>query len=114
MKKILLAASTATLIAFAGTPTVLAQENRPTFRPLEMWACSFNEGMDQDDMNDVYEEIGEDNGDIRYGAWQLNPYLIGNLPNEFDFPYVGSWLNGNVMGEDVTNMHTGAHESNES
>jgi len=114
MKKILLAASTATLIAFAGIPTVLAQENQPTARPIEMWACSFNDGMDQDDMNDVYEEIDEDNGDARYGAWQLNPYLIGNLPNEFDFLYVGSWQNGNVMGEDLTSMHTGAYESNES
>ena len=46
MKKFLLAATTAALISLTGMQTAVAQDNRPGFYPIEMWACSFNDRHD--------------------------------------------------------------------
>ena len=100
MKKFLLAATTAALISLTGMQTAVAQDNRPGFYPIEMWACSFNDRKDQDDMDSVYEQIAEE-GDTPYAAWQLNPYMAGNRNDQFDFIYIGAWPNGNMMGSDV-------------
>ncbi|MGI9203774.1 MAG: hypothetical protein ACR2Q3_07170 [Woeseiaceae bacterium] len=112
MKKVLLAATMAALIMVNGIPTANAQENRPGVFPIEMWACSFLDRKDQDDMDSVYEQISEDS-DAAYAAWQLNPYMVGNRAEQFDFLYVGAWQDGNVMGGDVESMFAGPYESTE-
>jgi hypothetical protein len=78
-----------------------AQDGPPQFRPLEVWACSFNDGMDQDDMDDVYEEIVEASGDTAYSAFQLTPYFRGTFGPNIDFVYLGAWADGSVMGADM-------------
>jgi len=110
MKKLLLAATTAALILLSGLQTALAQENRPGFFPIEMWACSFLDRKDQDDMNAVYEQIAEE-GDVPYASWQLNPYMAGNRDDQFDFIYVGTWGSGNAMGGDIAKLISGEYES---
>jgi hypothetical protein len=112
MKKFLLAATTAALISLTGMQTAVAQDNRPGFYPIEMWACSFNDRKDQDDMDSVYEQIAEE-GDTPYAAWQLNPYMAGNRNDQFDFIYIGAWPNGNMMGSDVANLFSGVYQSSE-
>jgi len=112
MKKLILAAFAAALTILTVVPAAFAQENRPNISPIEMWACTFKDRKDQDDMNAVYEQI-EEESDAAYGAWQLDPWLAGNLNQQFDFLYVGIWANGNVMGGDVANLFSGATSSGE-
>ena len=110
MKKFSVAAIAAILTLPAGISGALAQENRPGWYPLEMWACSFKDRKDQDDMDAVYKMISEET-DTPYGAWQMNPYLVGNRIEDFDFIYIGAWPNGNVMGADIANLFSGQYAS---
>lgn len=79
-----------------------AQNGPPQFRPIEIWACSFNDGMDQSDMDDVYEDLVESVGDTPYAAFQMNPYYAGQFGQNFDFIYLGAWADGAVMGADMS------------
>jgi len=101
MKRRLLAAAMVALTLSTGMSTSQAQDGPPQFRPVELWACTFRDGKDQDDMDDVYKEIEEDGGDAKYAAYQLNPYFAGNLGDEFDFIYIGVWDSGSEMGSDL-------------
>jgi hypothetical protein len=101
MKRLLLAMTSAALTLSMAVSTTQAQDGVPQFVPVEMWACSFNDGKDQEDMDDVYDLfIGEDN-ESPYAAWQINPYFAGNLNQQFDFLYLGAWANGAAMGAGV-------------
>lgn len=113
MKKLILAAFAAALTILTVVPGAFAQDNRPGVFPIEMWACTFKDRKDQDDMDAVYEQIDAES-DAAYGAWQLNPWMAGDLNQQFDFLYIGAWASGNVMGADVANLFSGDSESSES
>jgi len=103
MKRLIIAAATAALTLSMGTEITLAQDGgAPEFRPLEIWACSFRDRKDQDDLSDVYERLVEANGDDAYAAFQLNSYFRG-ANQDFDFLYVGVWQDGTTMGSNLTN-----------
>jgi hypothetical protein len=113
MKRLLLAASAATIaVCLAGTPAG-AQDGGPAFQPLEMWACTFRDRMDQGDMDGVYERVAEGTGDTPYAAWQLTPYMAGNRYKDFDFIYLGAWPDGSTMGADLENYFTNAGDAAE-
>lgn len=98
MKRILLAVLSAALTLTAGMSTASAQDGVPQFRPVEMWACTFNDRKDQDDMDNVYDMIREGSSDSPYAAWQLNPYFVGTRIQQFDFLYLGAWASASDMG----------------
>jgi hypothetical protein len=100
MKRLLLAAVSATLSMTLVT-TTSAQDSPPQFLPVEMWACTFNNGRDQEDMDDVYDIFINEENESPYAAWQLNPYFVGNRNQQFDFLYLGAWANGSAMGAGV-------------
>jgi hypothetical protein len=112
MKKLLLAAFTAALSLGIGISTAFAQDG-PQFRPVELWACTFRDGKDQEDMDDVYEMIEEGTGDAQYAAFQINPYFAGNRNQEFDFIYLGVWNSGSEMGADLANYFASNQEAGE-
>lgn len=103
MKRKTLAAVVAVCTLLISGPATFAQDSGPTFRPLEMWACQYNDGNDQEDMNEVYDVVREVVGDNRYASWQLNPFYVGNLVQDFDFIYIGTWADGSTMGTDLQN-----------
>lgn len=102
MKKILISLATAMVLATSGVSIGFAQDGGPPqFRPVEMWACSYRDGKDQGDLDNIYEGLIEASGDTAYAAWHLNPYFAGNLSDQFDFLYLGAWADSSVMGGDV-------------
>ena len=101
MTRLLISALITLLACAAGLAPSQAQDGPPQFRPLEVWACSFNDGMDQGDMDDVYEDLVADTGDTAYAAFQINPYFAGQFGQNFDFVYLGAWADGSVMGADL-------------
>ena len=113
MKKVII--GTAAFLLTIGMMPSQAQDGPPQFRPLEMWVCNFLDGRDQDDMDDVYEEIVEAEGDNAYAAFHLNPFIAGNLGQNMDFIYLGVWADGSVMGSDMSsylgNDETGWNET---
>lgn len=110
MKRLLLAALSAAFALSMGIPTTYAQDG-PAFRPVELWACSFRDGKDQEDMNDAYAYFTD--GDAPYAGFQLNPYFAGNLTDNFDFIYLGVWESGSAMGADLASYLATGEEAAE-
>lgn len=52
-------------------------------------------------MNSVYEMIEANDDTGGYAAWQLNPYMTGNLGQNMDFIYLGAWADNSTMGADL-------------
>ena len=101
MIRLLISALATVSIYAVGLASAQAQDGPPQFRPLEIWTCSFNDGKDQGDMDDVYESLVEDAGDTAYAAFQINPYFAGQFAQNFDFVFLGAWADGSVMGADL-------------
>ena len=99
MKRSMLAAVATVCTLFFGMSISVAQDGPSHFRPVEIWSCSFNDGMDMDDMNDVYEDINEGPGDSSYSGFHLDPYFVGARSQDFDFIYLGVWENGSDMSD---------------
>ena len=111
MRRLLTAAVTAACTLCMGISASFAQDGPPQFRPVEMWACSFNNGKDQGDMDKVYEDIVVESGDSAYAAFQLNAYFRSN--QEFDFLYLGAWADGSTMGAGIGTDMTGDTDAGE-
>jgi hypothetical protein len=62
-------------------------------------------------MDNVYSMFSESSAN--YAAFQLYPYFVGGLRDEFDFIYVGVWESGSAMGSDLTNYFTNNQEAAE-
>ncbi len=99
MKKLIIG-TTAFLMTIGMMPSQ-AQDGPPQFRPVEMWACKYRDRKDQSDMNSVYESFVEVIGDDAYGAWHLNPWIVGNRTELFDFIFLGAWETASGMGSDM-------------
>ena len=67
--------------------------------PVELYACTFNDGQDMEDLEEVIEDWTEymDGQDIDdYAAWTLMPFFYG-VEQEFDFIWMGAFADGNAM-----------------
>lgn len=100
MKRLLLAAMIAACTLFTGMGLTFAQDGPPQFAPVELWACDFRDGMDQGDLNDIYEDLVSLAGDTPTAIRHLIPYLRGPQ-QDMDFIYLQTWPNGSTMGGDV-------------
>ena len=103
MRKLLLSTAAAILVPFVGAGVATAQDEGgpPNFVPVELYACSYNDGKDQDDFDGALEKMTdwmEDNPAEPYAAFRMCPVFAGNP--EFDFIYFGAWPNGSTMGRD--------------
>lgn len=101
MKRSFLAAAVAACTLFMGMgPSFAQDEGVPQFRPVELWACSYRDGKDESDFDDVLEDLVEAVGDDVYAAFRLAPVFRG--PDQaFDFIYLGVWESGASMGSDM-------------
>lgn len=102
MRRLVLIIAGVVLLPLSGINIATAQDGGPPqFRPVELWACSYRDGKDRDDMEDVYDDLREGATDAPYAAWHLTPYFAGSLGAQIDFIYLGAWGSGAAMGPDV-------------
>lgn len=101
----------AAILAISTAPNVYGQDRAPQWRPLELWVCSYRDGMTAEEMKPVYGLIEDESEDVAYAAWQLDPVMVGTLTGEFDFVYIGAWADNTTMGADLENVFSGQAES---
>ncbi|MFT5501741.1 MAG: hypothetical protein ACI88G_001880, partial [Woeseiaceae bacterium] len=101
MKKILLLAFFTGTTFLIGTAPVSAQDG-PVVIPVEMFTCTFNDGKDADDLDDVVDKWNawaDEQGVDDYAAWTLTPYYYGPGANAgFDVIWMGAAKNGVALG----------------
>ena len=101
MRKILLTIMTTSLVTFVGTGSTMAQDDEMLVIQVELYACSYNDRKDSDDLDDVVDKWNahmDENGTDSYAAWTLTPDYYG--PNqEFDVIWMGAAKNAIAMGE---------------
>jgi len=83
-----------------GTTKVYAQDETPTWAPMELFGCNFVEGSGMDDLNgviDSWNEWMDETGSYDYTAVVLSPHFTaGTFP--FDVLWAGIWENGAALG----------------
>jgi hypothetical protein len=99
MKRSMFAAAAAVCTLLFGISTSIAQDGVRHFRPIEIWSCNFNDGMDMGDMDEIYEDLNEGPGNPSYSGFHLNPYFVGTRSQDNDFIYLGVWENGSDMAD---------------
>jgi len=101
MKKLLLTISTAGLLMIIGMGSSVAQDDGMVVIPVELFACSYNDRKDSDDLDDVIDKWNahmDKNGTDSYAAWTLTPDYYGP-DQEFDVIWMGAAKNAIAMGE---------------
>lgn len=102
MRKMVSVAVLAALLGFLALGGVIAQEDDPGAKiiPVEIYACTYNEGQGPDDLDDVLEDWNAfmDDRDVdSYAGWTLMPYYFTE-EQDFDLIWLGAWTDGNAMG----------------
>ena len=68
--------------------------------PVEMFACTYNEGKGASDLDDVtakWNKWADENGTDDYSAWTLTPYYFGS-EQDFDVIWLGAAKNAVALG----------------
>ena len=99
MKKYFLTAFTA--VSMLLSATVFAQDDAelPTYRPVETFTCTYNDGMGPDDLDAITDKWNawmDENGENTYFAATVTPVYYGD--DAFDFGWIGAWSSGTTMG----------------
>lgn len=80
--------------------SVLAQ-TAPTFYPVDLYACTLNEGVtlkDAGEMDKKFAKWAMEN-DPAQTSWRLLPqWLEASTDMKFDVGYIGTWMSGEKMG----------------
>ena len=101
MKKTLVSVILAGLITALGGGVATAQNGPPLMIPVDILACTYNEGKGPADLNAVItdwkEWVGDTDYDDDFSAWSLTKHYAGP-EQEFDFLWLLAWRNGNAMG----------------
>lgn len=100
MKKILIPACLTCLVMFSGTATVSAQDIGMVAIPVELFACSYNDRQDADDLDAVigrWNRWADDQGIDDYAAWTLTPSYYGP-EQDFDLLWLGAGKTGAALG----------------
>ena len=83
-------------VMLLGTSGAYAQDEGPTWAPIEIYACTFIGDADMDDLNAVIESWNEwedENGTDGYTAIVMTPnFSAESFP--YDVLWVGNWRNG--------------------
>lgn len=103
MKNLLMVIATGGLICTLGTSTALADSHENGLKPaspIEMFACSFNEGMGPGDLDkavDGWNAWADKSGLTDYSAWTLVPYYSGPK-QDFDVLWLGGASKAAALG----------------
>lgn len=80
--------------------------------PVELYACKFQEGKDNADLDKVvarWNEFADDSGMDDYSAWLLTPFFFTS-EQDFDILWLGAFRDGNAMGAGLQNWITNGRE----
>lgn len=103
MKKTLSLAVSALLLFLAGPASVLADDHESDWKviPVELFACSYNEGKgpaDLDAVIDRWNAWADKQGVDSYSAWTLTPYFYGP-DQDFDLLWLGAGKDAVALGK---------------
>ncbi len=94
----------ASLVAVPAANGQVSADGMGKMVPVELYACSFNDGQDAEDLDKVIERwtrFMDERETNTYAAWTLTPLYYGT-EQEFDFIWMGAFADGNAFG---TGMH---------
>ena len=100
------AAGMAALLALLVTNLAFAQVSEDGLGkvlPVEIWACTFNDGQDESDLDKVtvrWNKFLDDNGATGHAAWVLTPFHY-TPEQDFDFLWMEAYADGNAMGSNT-------------
>jgi hypothetical protein len=101
MKKSLVSMVMAGLVFAIGSGTASAQDAPPRIIPVDLFACTYNEGKgpaDLDTAADAWNAYVDDSDQKdAYAAWTLTKHYAGE-EQDFDVIWLGAWKDGNAMG----------------
>lgn len=90
------------LVFATGSGTAVAQDDNFKVVPVELWACTYNDGKDAGDLDDVIEkwsEWADDRGVDDYAVWTLTPYYFGPGENSgIDVIWMGAGTDAVALG----------------
>jgi len=100
MKKKLTLVVSAILVATFGSGNVVAQDV-PTFIPVEIFTCNYNDGKGAADLDAVVElwtKYMDDAKNDSYAAWTMTKHYASD-DQTFDVAWIGASKSGTAMGE---------------
>ncbi len=102
MKKVSISTFLAGLTFLIGVGPVSAQDDGFKVIPVELYACTYNDGKDSDDLDaviDKWNEWADDRGWDDYAAWTLTPYYFGPGDNAgLDVIWMGAGKDAVALG----------------
>ena len=101
MEKTLISCFMSGLVFLAGAGTVSAQDDAMLVIPVELFACSYNDGKGSDELDKVIEKWNawaDKKGIDNYAAWTLTPYYFGP-DQEFDVIWMGAGKDAVALGK---------------
>ena len=103
MKRTLTLSVLAGSLCLLGSIAAQAEEHESTLHavPVELWACSYNEGKGPSDLDaavDKWNAWADAQGMDDYAAWTLTPYYYGP-DQDFDVLWLGAGKDGVSLGK---------------
>jgi hypothetical protein len=101
MKKVLISGFVIGFVFLAGSGTVSAQDDAMRIIPVELFACTYNDGKGSKDLDKVVDKWNawaDKNGVDDYAAWTLTPYYFGP-EQEFDVIWLGAAKDAIALGK---------------
>ena len=101
MKKLLVSGAAASLVLLAGVGNVSAQDGDFKVIPVELYACTYNDGKGPDDLDNVIDQWSawaDKQGLDDYAGWTLTPYYFGP-EQEFDVIWLGAGKDAVALGK---------------
>ncbi len=102
MNRFLITLATGSFVLVAGLNNAIAQDGDDDAgaRPVELYICSYNDGMGPADLDAVtakWNEWADGQGINDYSAWTLTKYYFGS-DQDFDYIWLGVAENANSLG----------------
>lgn len=88
------------LLLVVGSGAVLAEDDGMLVIPVELFACTYNDGMGSEDLDKViakWNAWADKSGIDDYSAWTLTPYYYGP-EQEFDVIWLGAGKDAVALG----------------
>jgi len=101
MMKTLILSFMASLVFLAGSGIVSAQDDGIHVIPVELFACTYNDGKGSNDLDiviDKWNAWADKQGIDDYAAWTLTPYYFGP-EQEFDVIWLGAGKDAVALGK---------------
>ena len=106
-KALVLAASAAVILPFGAAVADEHEQESSSWRLIEGWTCTYNDGMGREDLDEVNAEWNEwmdENDQNDYIAFLMTPQFFGEL--NFDVAWIGVARDGHAFGKGTDLWHS--------